>query len=171
VREIRTLRAMWRGLETTHGSDTEALSTETESKQSRPNLRSLGASPRPYRGRQAAPGEHLDSKEIDACQNSHMRTDEAGPGRLLPALRSGSNTEPAQDGTYCLIRNAMTEVLQRSGDAIVTPAAILASHPDDQFCNLAADRGPSRVAAMFGTIEFACYQLAIPGQDGLRFRN
>jgi hypothetical protein len=34
VREIRTLRAMWRGLETTHGSDTEALSTETESKQS-----------------------------------------------------------------------------------------------------------------------------------------
>jgi len=51
VREIRTLRAMWRGLETTHGSDTEALSTETESKQSRPNLRSIGASPRPYRGR------------------------------------------------------------------------------------------------------------------------
>jgi hypothetical protein len=50
VREIRTLRAMWRGLETTHGSDTEALSTETESKQSRPNLRSIGASPRPYRG-------------------------------------------------------------------------------------------------------------------------
>ena len=50
MREIRTLRAMWRGLETTHGSDTEALSTETESKQSRPNLRSIGASPRPYRG-------------------------------------------------------------------------------------------------------------------------
>jgi hypothetical protein len=49
VREIRTLRAMWRGLETTHGSDTEALSTETESKQSRPNLRNIGASPRPYR--------------------------------------------------------------------------------------------------------------------------
>ena len=39
MREIRTLRAMWRGLETTHGSDTEALSTETESKQSKPNLR------------------------------------------------------------------------------------------------------------------------------------
>ena len=50
MREIRTLRAMWRGLETTHGSDTEALSTETESKQSRPNLRSIGANPRPYRG-------------------------------------------------------------------------------------------------------------------------
>ena len=47
MREIRTLRAMWRGLETTHGSDTEALSTETESKPSRPNLRSIGASPRP----------------------------------------------------------------------------------------------------------------------------
>ena len=49
MREIRTLRAMWRGLETTYGSDTEALSTETESKQSRPHLRSIGANPRPYR--------------------------------------------------------------------------------------------------------------------------
>ena len=49
MREIRTLRAMWRGLETTHGSDTEALSTETESKRSRPNLRSIGVNPRPYR--------------------------------------------------------------------------------------------------------------------------
>jgi hypothetical protein len=49
VREIRTLRAMWRGLETTYGSDTEALSTETERQQTRPNLRSIGANPRPYR--------------------------------------------------------------------------------------------------------------------------
>jgi hypothetical protein len=49
VREIRTLRAMWRGLETTYGSDTEALSTETERKQTRPNFRSIGANPPPYR--------------------------------------------------------------------------------------------------------------------------
>jgi hypothetical protein len=61
VREIRTLRAMWRGLETTHGSDTEALSTETESKQSRPNLRSIGASPRPYRRR--APADRIAFKQ------------------------------------------------------------------------------------------------------------
>ena len=58
MREIRTLRAMWRGLETTHGSDTEALSTETESKQSKPNLRSIGASPRPYR--------HLPEGRVDS---------------------------------------------------------------------------------------------------------
>ena len=71
MREIRTLRAMWRGLETTHGSDTEALSTETESKQSRPNLRSIGASPRPYRGegsgrRLAALGRNLERKDFQA---------------------------------------------------------------------------------------------------------
>ena len=66
VREIRTLRAMWRGLETTHGSDTEALSTETESKQSRPNLRSIGASPRPYRSRES------DGNRLSACNSNQM---------------------------------------------------------------------------------------------------
>ena len=55
MREIRTLRAMWRGLETTHGSDTEALPTETGSKQSRPNLRSIGANPRPYQASRKDP--------------------------------------------------------------------------------------------------------------------
>ena len=67
MRETRTLRAMWRGLETTHGSDTEALSTETESKQSRPNLRSIGASPRPYRDLEAGnPDDRnlLNQKEL-----------------------------------------------------------------------------------------------------------
>jgi hypothetical protein len=67
VREIRTLRAMWRGLETTHGSDTEALSTETESKQSRPNLRSIGASPRPYRKAQASAFPAVPAKAILMC--------------------------------------------------------------------------------------------------------
>ena len=66
MREIRTLRAMWRGLETTHGSDTEALSTETESKQSRPNLRSIGASPRPYHPRQSMFGQpNFDGNLVD----------------------------------------------------------------------------------------------------------
>ena len=66
MREIRTLRAMWRGLETTHGSDTEALSTETESKQSRPNLRSIGASPRPYRAPES------DGHRLSRCNSNQM---------------------------------------------------------------------------------------------------
>ena len=66
MREIRTLRAMWRGLETTHGSDTEALSTETESKQSRPNLRSIGASPRPYRAPES------DGNQVSAWNSNQM---------------------------------------------------------------------------------------------------
>src|SRR5881227_1726399 len=57
---------MWRGLETTHGSDTEALSTETESKQSRPNLRSIGASPRPYRAPES------DGHRLSRCNSNQM---------------------------------------------------------------------------------------------------
>ena len=68
MREIHTLRAMWRGLETTHGSDTEALSTETESKQSRPNLRSIGASPRPYRGADVL----FASSASEATRSTHL---------------------------------------------------------------------------------------------------
>ena len=60
-----------------------------------------------------------------------MRANKVGPSRLLPAPGSRSNTEPAQNVAHRLIRNAMTEVLQRSGNPIVAPVAILASHPDD----------------------------------------
>ena len=77
MREIRTLRAMWRGLETTHGSDTEALSTETESKQSRPNLRSIGASPRPYRPAETD-GNRLSSRnsnQMHVQPTSHLLFD------------------------------------------------------------------------------------------------
>src|SRR5438874_5944379 len=58
---------MWRGLETTHGSDTEALSTETESKQSRSNLRSIGASPRPYLA------EESDHNRLSSCSSNQMQ--------------------------------------------------------------------------------------------------
>ena len=65
----------------------------------------------------------------------------------------------------------MSEVLQRSRDAILAPVAILASHAHDQFRDLSANSRSSRVGAVFGTIELLGSQLAIPRQDGLRFRH
>src|SRR5207302_6356791 len=43
--------------------------------------------------RQSTPREHLDGKEINACQNSHMRSNEVGPVGVLASLRSRSDTE------------------------------------------------------------------------------
>ena len=65
----------------------------------------------------------------------------------------------------------MSEVLQCSRDAIVAPIAILASHTDDQVRDLSADSRSSRIGAVFGTIKLLGDQLAIPTQDGLRFRD
>ena len=53
----------------------------------------------------------------------------------------------------------MTEILQGAGDAIVSPAAILASHTDNQFRDFSCDRRSSRVGPVFGAIEFAGDQL------------
>ena len=47
VREIRTLRAMWRGLETAYGTATEALPKETGSQRARLCLRSQAPVPDP----------------------------------------------------------------------------------------------------------------------------
>jgi hypothetical protein len=47
----------------------------------------------------------------------------------------------------------MPEIVQRSGNAIVFPAAILTGHPDDQLRNVSANSGTSRVGPVFGAIE------------------
>jgi hypothetical protein len=44
-------------------------------------------------GRQAAPGEHFDGKEIDSSQDRHVRANEIRPRRLLASFRSRSNPE------------------------------------------------------------------------------
>jgi hypothetical protein len=54
-----------------------------------------------------------------------------------------------------LIGNVVAEILERAGNAIVSPTAVLACHADDQFRDLATNGGPSRVGSVFGTIELA----------------
>jgi hypothetical protein len=50
-------------------------------------------------------------------------------------LRFGSRCEivAAQDVAHRLARNLMTEVSQRAGDAVVTPARVLAGKTNHQF--------------------------------------
>jgi hypothetical protein len=42
----------------------------------------------------------------------------------------------AQDVAHSLVRNLMTQVGQRAGDAVVTPARVLAGEANDQFLYL-----------------------------------
>jgi hypothetical protein len=54
----------------------------------------------------------------------------------------------------------------RTCDAVVTPAAILASHSNDQLHNVSAYRWPPRVNAMFRLVELASDELVVPGKGG-----
>lgn len=59
-----------------------------------------------------------------------------------------------------------TQVGQRTRVSIVSPCGILPSHFDDQRLKYGCDSGPTWVASMFRTVEFAGHQPAVPRQDG-----
>jgi len=60
----------------------------------------------------------------------------------------------------------VTHVGQRSHDSIVSPAGILPSHFNDQRLKILPDSWPPGIPAVFGAVEFAGDQPAIPGQNG-----
>ena len=59
----------------------------------------------------------------------------------------------------------MAENRHCTRNAIVSPAAILARHTDDQFRDLAPDGRSSRIEAALRAVELLRDQLAKPGQD------
>src|SRR3954447_21058405 len=61
--------------------------------------------------------------------------------------------------THSLVGNVVSELLQRSRDAIVAPIPILASHTDDQVRDLSPDSRSSRIGAVFGTIKLLAISL------------
>jgi hypothetical protein len=76
-------------------------------------------------------------KKSIPAKTGHVRSNEVRPSRLLITFRCRSDAKAPQNVANRLIRNAMTEILQGSRDAVVSLAAILAGHPDDQFDHLA----------------------------------
>jgi hypothetical protein len=44
-------------------------------------------------GDEAAPGQHYHGKELNACQNRHMRTNEVRPAPLFAVFGSRRDTE------------------------------------------------------------------------------
>ena len=63
----------------------------------------------------------------------------------------------------------VAENVECTGDAIMSPAAILTSHADDEFSDLTCDGRSTRIEAVAGAIELLSEQLTKPGQDGIWF--
>ena len=53
----------------------------------------------------------------------------------------------------------MAQIVQCTGDAIVSPAAILKSQADDEFRDLTSDGRSTWIEAVPGAIELLCDQL------------
>src|SRR5947209_15003040 len=104
-------------------------------------------------GNEATPGEHFNGEEIYPCQNSHMRSNEVRPSRLLTTFGRRSDAEATQNVSHGLIRNPTAEILKCSRNSVVSPPRILACHTDDEFRDLSPDGRPSRIAAVFRAVE------------------
>src|SRR4029077_7151398 len=117
-------------------------------------------------GHQSAPSEHLDGKEVNASQNRHVGLNELPPCRVLAPPGRWLDAVPPQHVADGLVRHMVTHVGQRSYDSIVSPAGILPSHFNDQRLKILPDSWPPGIPAVFGAVEFAGDQPAIPGQNG-----
>jgi hypothetical protein len=61
----------------------------------------------------------------------------------------------------------MAQTVKCTGDTIVSPAAILTSHADDEFGDLRSDGRTTRIEAVLRAVELLSDQLTKPGQDGV----
>jgi hypothetical protein len=75
----------------------------------------------------------------------------------------------AENVAHGLVGNAMAENLECSGDAIISPAAILTRQADDQFCELTSEARSSWIEAVPRAVELVSDEPPEPGEDGLRF--
>ena len=87
------------------------------------------------------------------------------PGRVLASSGGRLDAVSPQDVADCLIGHVMTQVGERTNDAIVPPAGVLASHFHNQCFDFGPDSRAAWIAALFRTVEFAGDQPSVPCQD------
>src|SRR5438093_6344997 len=110
---------------------------------------------------QAAERPHFGREEVRGHERSPVRSQKRVPrGRPLAARW---NAFGLQDRGDCRPRNAMTQILQRTLNACVAPAGILAGHPYHEAADLPeharASRLPPRVCPFLGN------ELPVPSED------
>src|SRR5262245_40688739 len=90
------------------------------------------------------------------------------PGRRATPLRCWSDVVPAQDVANRPIRDSMTQIGQRTHDAVISPAAVLARPVDYQRLHFRRDPWAAGTGTTMGPVELLRYQSSIPGQKGSR---
>ncbi len=61
----------------------------------------------------------------------------------------------------------MSEVRQRTGDAIIAPTGVFPCHLNDEGRHFLANRRPAGIPTMLRAVELLSNQLSEPAQDGL----
>jgi hypothetical protein len=75
----------------------------------------------------------------------------------------------AQNVANRLIGYGVTQIGQRTYNAVVTPAGVFPCHPDDQSFQLFVNLRSSGILAVLGAIELLRDQLPVPSQDRVGF--
>src|SRR4051812_28418524 len=101
----------------------------------------------------------------------HVGGNEVLPTRVLAAFRRWRDAVAFKNVSDRLIGELMAEIGESAGNAIVAPTSVLLGHAEDQRFDFRADARTTQVGAMLRAVELAGDQTAIPGEDGLRFRN
>jgi hypothetical protein len=73
----------------------------------------------------------------------------------------------SQNVSHRLIGQAVTQIGQRSDDAVISPASILTRHSHHQSLHVRLNGGSGWILSVFGTIELLGDEPSIPGQDGV----
>ena len=121
--------------------------------------------------RKTSPGQHFNSEKVGTREHRDVRSNEVFPGRGLPAFGRRRNAVPTKNVADRLVRNVVSDVGQRSRDAVVTPAGVLASESNNCGLDLWTDSWPTGIRPMLGAVELRGNESAIPAQDGVRLGN
>jgi hypothetical protein len=65
----------------------------------------------------------------------------------------------------------VTQIRQRADDPVISPARVLARHPDHQGFELGGNWRTARILPVFGAVELLGHQSPVPSQDGIRLGN
>jgi len=117
---------------------------------------------------QAPPTQHFHAEEVCAGQDVPVSGNEILPRGRLASLRSRSHGVASQNVSHRLIRQAVTQIGQRSDDAIISPASILTRHSHHQSFHVRFNGGAAWIVSVFGTIKLLGDEPSIPSQDGVR---
>jgi hypothetical protein len=91
------------------------------------------------------------------------------PGGILASFGRRSDPVSTKDVAHRLIGDGMTEIGQRSDDAVVSPTGVLSGEADNKRLHLGRDGGPAWSSAAFGAVELVGNEAAVPGEDGIGF--